>query len=609
MKEKLQYDFFTTNEIKPKGWLKTQLRIQADGLAGNLDKVWNDVKDSAWIGGTNEGWERVPYWLDGFIPLAYLLDDEDLKARAKKYMDAIIASQRPDGWICPCSDEARANYDTWAAILISKVLVVYADCSKDERVQDVLLKLFKNFDDHTNLHTLRIWGAARWFEALIALRWLYNRTGEKWLIRVAKKFRVEGFDWNVIFEDGFVDEGTAPWDLFCHGVNIGMAFKSKALMSLMFQNVTEDFAESTFKYLEEHHGMPNGHYTSDETLHGTSPIHGTELCSVVEAMYSYEWLYAATGNTIWADRLEALAFNALPATVTPDMWAHQYDQMSNQVCCTPLKETHFRSNDIEAHVFGLEPHFGCCTANMGQGFPKFALSTFMKTENGIATCAIAPAKLNTQINGTGVTVELDTSYPFRNTATYTVTTDKPVSFTFRMRVPGCAVSAKINGKDVTPGGFADFTQEFSGTQTFTLTMEFKAQINNRPDGLVYVSRGPLTYSVAIGEKWETVEYVKNGIERKFPYCDYYITPTTKWNYALADDVFEVKENDFTAAFDTKNVPIEMTARMVEIEWGFDGGKCDKLPTSTKPQSDVQNVRLIPYGCTNLRLTEYPYIKK
>ena len=79
-----KWNFFTSNEIKPEGWLRRQLEIQAESLAGNLDKVWRDVRDSAWIGGDAEGWERVPYWLDGFIPLAYLLENEDMIARAKK---------------------------------------------------------------------------------------------------------------------------------------------------------------------------------------------------------------------------------------------------------------------------------------------------------------------------------------------------------------------------------------------------------------------------------------------------------------------------------------------------------------------------------------------
>lgn len=75
----LQYTPFPAGQITPTGWLKKQLVLQAEGLAGNLDRVWRDVRDSMWIGGTCNDWERVPYWLDGFIPLAWLLDDEEMK--------------------------------------------------------------------------------------------------------------------------------------------------------------------------------------------------------------------------------------------------------------------------------------------------------------------------------------------------------------------------------------------------------------------------------------------------------------------------------------------------------------------------------------------------
>ncbi|MBR5520347.1 MAG: hypothetical protein IKU55_06480, partial [Clostridia bacterium] len=140
-----QWKLCTTSEIKPRGWLKRQLEIQAESLSGNLDKMWRDIRDSSWIGGTAEGWERVPYWLDGFIPLAYLLENDDMIARAKTYIDAILAHQKPDGWICPCTDEEREGYDTWAVLLISKTLTVYYECSGDERIPDVLYRVLKNY--------------------------------------------------------------------------------------------------------------------------------------------------------------------------------------------------------------------------------------------------------------------------------------------------------------------------------------------------------------------------------------------------------------------------------------------------------------------------------
>ncbi|MBQ3927162.1 MAG: hypothetical protein II710_00795, partial [Clostridia bacterium] len=128
------------NSVKPLGWMKDQLRIQAKGLSGNLDLIWPDIRDSRWIGGNREGWERVPYWLDGFIPLAYLTNSRDMKRRAKFYIDNILARQQEDGWICPCTKEERPDYDMWAAILISKVLVLYREFSGDKRVDDALIR-------------------------------------------------------------------------------------------------------------------------------------------------------------------------------------------------------------------------------------------------------------------------------------------------------------------------------------------------------------------------------------------------------------------------------------------------------------------------------------
>ena len=138
---------FTVKEIKPEGWLLNQLRIQASGLSGNLDKFWPDIKDSKWIGGQAEGWERVPYWLDGFIPLAWLLDDEDMMERATYYINCIIDGQAEDGWICPDDTGDRSRYDVWAKLLVLKVLVVYYEATEDKRIEDVVRKALKALDE------------------------------------------------------------------------------------------------------------------------------------------------------------------------------------------------------------------------------------------------------------------------------------------------------------------------------------------------------------------------------------------------------------------------------------------------------------------------------
>ena len=73
--------YYSYKNLKPTGWLEKQLEEQYQGLSGYLYKMWPDIYDSKWIGGTKEGWERLPYYLDGFIPLVYILD----KNREKKF--------------------------------------------------------------------------------------------------------------------------------------------------------------------------------------------------------------------------------------------------------------------------------------------------------------------------------------------------------------------------------------------------------------------------------------------------------------------------------------------------------------------------------------------
>ena len=104
MKNAKAFQKLSPGEIYPSGWLKRQLGIQAAGLAGNLDKVWPDVKDSGWLGGKADSWERLPCWLDGFIPLAYLLKNEDMISRAEKYINEVISRQCDDGWLTPTED-------------------------------------------------------------------------------------------------------------------------------------------------------------------------------------------------------------------------------------------------------------------------------------------------------------------------------------------------------------------------------------------------------------------------------------------------------------------------------------------------------------------------
>ena len=510
-----KWNFYTSKEIKPEGWMRRQLEIQAEGLSGNLDKVWRDVRDSAWIGGEAEGWERVPYWLDGFIPLAYLLENEDMIGRAKKYIDAIISFQKPSGWICPCSDEDIPRYDTWAVQLISKVLVVYYECSGDERIPEVLYKVMKNYYELLKDETVKLfmWGKFRWFEAFIAIEFLQKRYNEEWLVELAEILKAQGLDYNTLTDRW--KKPLSDWTLETHIVNLVMMLKHEAMSGMVLGGEYTDNAEKLVTILDKYNGTPVGLFTGDECLSGLSAIQGTELCAVVEQMYSYEHLFAYTGDSKWAERLELIAFNALPATLSDDMWAHQYVQMSNQNTCEqfPSKPI-FGTNKAESHLFGLEPNYGCCTSNFNQGWPKLTISSFMYDKDSILSVVPIPATLNDD----KASITLKTEYPFKNKLCYEI--EAKAAFTFKVRVPSFAKNLVVNGEKTRWTEELAFDLKAGEKKTVEVSFEVVPVMVDRPHDLKTFRVGSLVFALPIAYEKKMQEFTYGGVERKFPYCDY-----------------------------------------------------------------------------------------
>ena len=599
-----KWNFYTSKELKPEGWLRRQLEIQAEGLSGNLHKIWPDIRDSAWIGGNREGWERVPYWLDGFIPLAYLLEDEELIATAKKYIDAIISAQEEDGWICPCKKEKRAKYDTWAIQLICKTLKVYYDCSGDERIPDVIYRVLKNYYALLKSGEISLfnWGKSRWFETFISINFLYEKYRQDWIKDLAKIIKKQGFDYNTA-----IDSWKKPshiWHHNTHIVNIAMMLKSEAVSHELLGEDYTDNAERLREILDKYNGTVFEGFTGDEVLSGLDPTRGTELCAIVEQMYSYEEVFAHTGDNKWAERLEILAFNALPATLSEDMWTHQYVQQVNQTACQKtMIMAPFSTNGPYAHTFGLEPNFGCCTANFSQGWPKFALSAFMHSGNKIINSVMLPSVLKEN----GVTIRLETDYPFNNKMHYYIDAQK--DFDFVIRIPSFAKNLKVNGKSAET---KDLEIAISNGKT-EIEIEFVTApyFKERPNNLYALRMGSLLFSVPVAYEKKMREYTKRGVERKFPYCDYQFVPKTPWNYGYADSDFEIIHNKIgDIPFSQDNPPVSIKANMRQIDWGLKfpyKSVCRKTPKSRKPISEVQKIELSPYGCARLRMTEMPLI--
>ncbi len=604
--------------VRPAGWLQRQLRIQADGMSGHLDEFWPDVgPNSGWLGGTGESWERGPYFLDGLVPLAYLLDDEALKAKAQKFVDWTLQHQAPDGMIGPAS-----NDDWWPRMVMVKALAQYYEATADARVLPVMTRYFHYQLAAMPGRPLVSWGKYRWQDEAYVVEWLYEHTKDPLLLQLADLLRSQGYDWESEFVNfqytmptprGLKKAGFVDHALQTHGVNNAQALKVAAVQ----YRLTGDSGERgafvrQLAALDKYHGMPNGMFSCDEHLGGLEPQHGTELCSVVEAMFSLEVVLATFGDATVADRIEKIAFNALPGTFTDDMWAHQYNQQSNQIQVDLLSKP-WTTDGPESNLFGLAPNFGCCTANYHQGWPKFTASLWMRTpEDGLVAALFAPCELHAKVRGTAVHISEETDYPFRSTVRLTVRPEKPVSFPLSFRVPGWTSNASltVNGKPVdmamTAETFARVERTWSDNDTVEISFPMQTRVSRGYNRSVALERGPLVFSADPGENW-----IK--LRDRGETADWQVFRKTPWNYALQVDETNVAgmkaietpigAKPFAAA--SAGVHLQVPAKRLDAWRSQDGVALPPPSSPVNSDNSEESLTLMPYACAKLRVTAFP----
>ena len=632
-----------TGAIKPEGWLKSQLEAQASGLSGNLDEFWPDLVNSAWKGGDGEAWERGPYYLDGLIPLAYILDDLALKEKTEKWVQHIIASRTDSGWYGPAK-----NKDRWPLAVANKVLMQYYEATNDTNALNVLTGYFKYLHDTPPDWPEDQWRGVRAMENAVTGYWLYRQTKEPWILETIGSIHGNSPDWTSYYE-------TFPWDsaasadkkiplnwkadgMTAHVVNNAMAIKYPGLWYQ--QSKDERFKNAVFsgiKKYDTHHGQAGGRFSGDEHLSGKSPDRGTELCSVVEYMYSLEELYAIFGDNKLIDRLELLTFNSLPGTTTPDMWAHQYDQQSNQVLVSAAKRD-WSTNGDYSNIYGLMPNFACCLANMHQGWPKFTGSLWMATnDNGLIAAAYSPSKVSAMVGkGTLVTITEETNYPFDGTVTMKISTPETVKFPLYLRIPGWADTVLISAKNkvirAAPGSTVKISEKWKNGDLVTIGIPMEIKIEKRFNNAVSLLRGPLYFSSRLDKEYRSVKINYDNYSYKGS-IDWEIHPKSDWNYGLMIDPvnplrgIKIIENSIgkypfadkgdmiwhedSAAYVAweKDAPLVIRARGIKIPgWGIQNNSADiPSPGPVMPQGDPVMIELVPYGCAKLRITEFPLI--
>lgn len=440
--------------------------------------------------GNNQGW-RGEYWgktmRGGAMVYAYTRDEELYQALTDAVKDMLTVAEA-DGRVSSYSrDTEFDSWDLWGRKYVILACEYYLEICKDAALKQKIIRFISRCADYILEHigpgkkpitaASRSWFGVNSSSILEPMVKLYNLTGQKKYLDFATYIVETGGAQNVnIFELAYENK-LLPYQ---YGVSKAYELTScfEGLLEYYKATGIEKYKTAVINYAEAVMASEISiigscgitHELFDHTrVRQTVRYDGVqqETCVTVTWMKFCGRLLELTGDSRYADQMERSFYNAYLGALNTehkespyayekyilkdghDHYVPTFMPTDSYSPLTPGKRGQKIGGNQLLHDMS---YYGCCACIGAAGVGAFLEKAITADDRGITLNFFEQGSAAMQVKGVEVKLTVETDYPTDGKVRLTVSTERPVSFTLKVRNPGWQDG---------PHGYAHYTKEWT----------------------------------------------------------------------------------------------------------------------------------------------------
>ena len=493
-----------------------------------------DANDGGWSGEFFGKMMRGACWIYKYT------GDDELYAVLENTVRDLITTQDSEGRISSYEKEHEFTYwDMWCRKYVLLGMQYFYEICKDEELKSTIINVLNRHLDYivdhigegegqidileSTTHNPATWGALNSSSILEPTVRQYTLTGnKKYLDFAAYLVRRGGSKWGNIYTLA-IEGKKAPYEY-----PVRKAYEATSYFEgvLEYYRVTGDedarraYINFIAKVVETDFTIIGCAGTEHELFDHSSILQTEpneevkqETCVTVTLMKAFYQALCLTGEAKYADAMERAGYNAMLGSInfkgnyaiaTDVTWAstYQYDLAAPFIksiggftfdAYSPLYKD---KRNRRYGGFRLMPGnraYGCCACIGASGVAIMPLSSVMHTKSGIAINHLMNGKVTISDD---VCIDIETAYPYGESATVKVYTGTPTSFEIAIRVPEWCHGMTVNGKPAKKNekGYATITKEWCDGDEIEIVIPRSLTVTEL-NGKIAVTNGIIVYAL------------------------------------------------------------------------------------------------------------------